>query len=107
MTDYLNLTFNSERSNPSTTTNADHSTTTTTTTTNGISTTVTRCHESREDADGVRPGRLGSTSEVEVSANVTSTTSMVISGGEGHDYLMRLGENVSKEAKLLMWQVSN
>eukprot|EP00057_Strongylocentrotus_purpuratus_P025687 XP_011680161.1 PREDICTED: rho guanine nucleotide exchange factor 10 isoform X3 [Strongylocentrotus purpuratus] len=107
MTDYLNLTFNSERSNPSTTTNADHSTTTTTTTTNGISTTVTRCHESKEDADGVRPGRLGSTSEVEVSANVTSTTSMVISGGEGHDYLMRLGENVSKEAKLLMWQVSN
>ncbi|XP_071509254.1 rho guanine nucleotide exchange factor 10-like [Diadema antillarum] len=108
MTDYLNLTFNNDRNNQSaasaaSATSGGHAPTGAVSSGNG--------NEPRNEVDGMaeggRPARLGSASEMEVSANVTSTTSLVISGGEGHDYLMQVGENVPREAKLLMWQVSN
>ncbi|XP_033641961.1 rho guanine nucleotide exchange factor 10-like isoform X3 [Asterias rubens] len=45
----------------------------------------------------------------QVSASITSTTSLVLCGGEGHNYLMQEGsgsEGKSREAELLIWQVS-
>ena len=43
----------------------------------------------------------------QVSANITSTTTLVLSGGQGHGYLMQEdGGQRSKEAQLLIWQVS-
>ncbi|XP_022085454.1 rho guanine nucleotide exchange factor 10-like isoform X2 [Acanthaster planci] len=42
-----------------------------------------------------------------VSASITSTTSLVLCGGEGHNYLMQEGsEGRGREAELLVWQVS-
>ncbi|XP_038060935.1 rho guanine nucleotide exchange factor 10-like isoform X2 [Patiria miniata] len=43
----------------------------------------------------------------QVSASITSTTSLVLCGGEGHNYLMQEGsEFKGREAELLVWQVS-
>ena len=43
----------------------------------------------------------------QVSASITSTTSLVLCGGEGHNYLMQEGSEVrGREAELLIWQVS-
>lgn len=45
--------------------------------------------------------------EEEVFAKITSTTSLVISGGEGHSYLMSDNtDGKHKVANILMWQVS-
>ncbi|XP_072036200.1 rho guanine nucleotide exchange factor 10-like protein [Amphiura filiformis] len=47
------------------------------------------------------------TPKEQVSANITSTTTLVLCGGQGHGYLMQEdGGQRSKDAQLLIWQVS-
>ncbi|XP_071839879.1 rho guanine nucleotide exchange factor 10-like isoform X3 [Apostichopus japonicus] len=60
----------------------------------GVDEEVSSAHEAEED-------------EEEVFAKITSTTSLVISGGEGHSYLMSDStDGKTKVANILMWQVS-
>lgn len=57
---------------------------------------VSSAHEAEEEEE-----------EEEVFAKITSTTSLVISGGEGHSYLMSDStDGKNKVANILMWQVS-
>ncbi|XP_033107620.1 rho guanine nucleotide exchange factor 10-like isoform X9 [Anneissia japonica] len=46
------------------------------------------------------------TNEEQVSARVTSTTTLVLTGGDGHTYLQPNSSQSSGEAGLLIWQVS-
>ena len=46
------------------------------------------------------------TPKEQVSASITSTTTLVLCGGEGHGYLMQDECQRGKDAQLLIWQVS-
>ena len=103
MTDYFNLTFNEEI------TEEDHRGTTTTGTMQPAPSTDSGAISNFEESplcESVGHYEAASAKE-RVSANITSTTTLVLCGGEGHGYLMQEeGGQRSKEAELLIWEVS-